>query len=660
MAQFRKDTQEFIGNNKTIYEVNMMASGDGSLISNTNPFPVTLGSENITITGSVNVGTVVEVSSNTANPVHNHISEVGTSGILTNPYLPVNIVNDSGQVNSNSSPLFVSVTDFPVSQTIDGSVSVSNFPASQTIDGTVSLQANTTVSVDNFPAVSSIKVSTSDDNTQLDAAGRFRISLPGQQWWYQPSVDKDGDLRFQEAFTGTAAGSYWIQNLASVHLTSGTDSNGSAIRISRRRHKIRPGIAHQWYAAVNFDGIQQNVKKQIGMFTQYNGVFLEVTDDLYVVVRRRLMDSTVTETRVKRDQFVYDKLDGTGPSGFNFTSSRTLTITGHVSTTPVSVGSTTVYNVVYNTAGTAADKFPLGSKVLVTGVTPTTYNNCPMVVAINDAGHTITLCYGVNPGSYVSMSSGLLTNNSFINIHGWYIDFDGSRTNRVRFGIEGPQGPVVLHALDFGDTLGSQFESAPALTERTVISNTGSVIHLPSITISSTSFNIEAETELSPGFGVAANNTGVSLTIGQEYPILGVGLRAGEPYQRGDVQIQSITVVDSANIPGKNVDGSLLYWRLLLNPTIGGTVPSPTNIGKASRQWSYTTATTISGGIELVAGYATSGQVNDLRTALNFLNMGSNVDNTDADKVVLMVKLLKAGSTATSSVVGNINYIESL
>lgn len=58
-------------------------------VVNTDPVPVTLGSENITITGSVNVGSSVEVNNQAENPVHTHVTEVGTSGILNVAHLPV-------------------------------------------------------------------------------------------------------------------------------------------------------------------------------------------------------------------------------------------------------------------------------------------------------------------------------------------------------------------------------------------------------------------------------------------------------------------------------------------------------------------------------------------------------------------------------------------
>jgi hypothetical protein len=64
-------------------------------VVNAEPIPVTLGSENITITGDVNIGTSVTVTSTPEDPVHNHITEVGTSGILDVPYMPI-----GGNVNA--------------------------------------------------------------------------------------------------------------------------------------------------------------------------------------------------------------------------------------------------------------------------------------------------------------------------------------------------------------------------------------------------------------------------------------------------------------------------------------------------------------------------------------------------------------------------------
>ena len=62
------------------FEVVMLADDEGTTVSSANPLPVTLGSDTITITGSVNVGTVVQVDSSDEDPVHAHICGIDMDG----------------------------------------------------------------------------------------------------------------------------------------------------------------------------------------------------------------------------------------------------------------------------------------------------------------------------------------------------------------------------------------------------------------------------------------------------------------------------------------------------------------------------------------------------------------------------------------------------
>ena len=110
------------------YEVVMLAAGkDGSIVEGTNPLPVTLGSENITITGSVNVGSTVEVISTPEEPVHTHVSEVGTSGILTIPNLPISIQDNAGNINSSTYPVYVTGDVNVIPETLPELYSFNNF-----------------------------------------------------------------------------------------------------------------------------------------------------------------------------------------------------------------------------------------------------------------------------------------------------------------------------------------------------------------------------------------------------------------------------------------------------------------------------------------------------------------------------------------------------
>ena len=116
---------------------------------------VTLGSDNITITGDVNLVDTVTVNSTPEDPVHTHITEVGTSGVLNVPYMPIQgtvSIGTDGTVSLSANTLSaLENINATVSGTVElgtttlaalenitvgGSVSVSNFPATQAVTGT--------------------------------------------------------------------------------------------------------------------------------------------------------------------------------------------------------------------------------------------------------------------------------------------------------------------------------------------------------------------------------------------------------------------------------------------------------------------------------------------------------------------------------------------
>lgn len=582
----------------------------------------------------------------------------------------VSVSNFTSTVNVASLPAIsgtIAVSSLPA---ITGTVVASNFTSTVQVSNTVTIQdGGGSITVDgtvnavvtqSTGTVNLVKYINTPNNLQMDMTQRLRVSPPTQSWWYAPTVDKDGDLRYIESATGTNAGSVFVQNLSSINMSSGTDSNGSFIRISRRRHKMRPGASMSSAFSVNWNGFvpDGNVTKRVGVFTNFNGVFYEMTSDLSVVIRRRLTDGTLVEKRVAREDFNIDPLDGTGETGYDLRPVvlNTANITAYVSKTAVPITSDgTVYRVVFTVSDPS--QFWVSQKGRITGVSPSLYNGTVMVTAIS--GNNVTFVYNVDPGSFTSLSSAKFDHTAFHKQYTFGFDFNGNRATSVRFFMDGPLGRVAIHQEDFGGELSTPFANAPAISTRYEIFNSGAPGRLPNFTCSSEVINVEAELELNPGFGVATNNTPVVYSkLGTAtYPVLGLALRAGEPYQRADLQLQAITFADIANINQQNA--GVFYWRLVLNPTIGGTVPASSNIGKATRMWAYTAATTVSGGTDLVSGYASSTQQFDVRTALNFINIGSNIAYDDSDKIVLVVQQL-VGGTSDAQLVATINFIEAL
>lgn len=640
---------------------------------------VSLGSDNITISGNVNVLDSVRINNTEAQMIPVYlVGNVLTVTQGTTPwYANANIIGNisgitslpaiSGNVSLTGNLAGVSTLPAVTGNVhVYGNVSIDQLPY---IRGNVSVtqgtspwivQGNVTVNQD-AGTPSLVKYINTPNNLQMDMTQRLRVSAVGQQWWYAPTVDKDGDLRYIEANVGANSGSIFVQNLSSINMTPGTDSNGSFTRISRRRHKMRPGSSMSAAFSVNWNGYvpDGNVTKRVGVFTAYNGVFYEMTGDLSVVIRRRLTDGTLVENRVARTDFSIDKLDGTGETGYDLRPVvlNTSTITAYVSTTAVPIsGDGTVYRVVF-TVGTPS-QFYVGMKGRITGVSPSLFNGTVMVTAIN--GSNVTFVYNQDPGVFSSLSSAKFEHSAFHNQYVFGFDFNGNRATSVRFFIDGPLGRVAIHQENFGGSLSTPFSNAPAISARYEIFNTGAPSRLPNLTCSSEVINVEAEVEPNPAFGVAQRSTTLSITKGvrTEYALLGVGLRTGEPFQRSDLQVQGVQIIDAGNVNTQNA--GVYQWRLVLNPTFGGTaVPTPTNVGKTSRMWNYNNGTTITGGITLTGGYVTSTSQIDVRSALNFINLGSNITYDDADKLVLAISLLVDG-TSNAELLATMNFIEAL
>jgi hypothetical protein len=636
---------------------------------------------------TVNQGTSPWVTTGNANVVVTG----NIAGITTLPAIRGN-VGVSGNINVDNFPSNVSITQMPA---ISGNVNVDNFPANVKITqmpgitgnvhvyGNVGIDTMPNVNITSMPPVTiagNVVLDTTvpplisyADTIQMDSNDRLRVSVIGQQWWYVPAIDKDGDLRIQEKFQGNVAGnvaqSTFIQNLASVRMTPGlyysanTSLTGSAIRASRRRHKTRPGVTSEWMGIVNWDGLQNNVVKRIGMFTNYNGVFFEANaTTVSAVVRRRLTDGTLVEDRIPYTSWNGDQMNGLGRSGYNWSApATTANVTSVVSQANVAITNDgTVYQVTYQLPAGEETRIPVGHKVTLTGLEPTTFNDTGLVTSIDTVNHRANVAYVQYPGTYSSATNARFTTTPFHAVHTYWFDMNGSRTTRVRFGMLTDNGKVLCHEYTAGE-LGTQFTSAPALMDRKEIINVGQpVAFLPSMTVGGSAITIETTAELNPGFGIAQSSVPVAYNkntdVGKEYAIMGVGLRTGEPYQRADLQVNIVQLVDLGNLNPQN--SGIFQWRLVLNPTTSAT-PAPVNVGKATRMLDYATGTTVTGGVNLIGGYAQGTFTGDVKTALNFLNMGSNIDYTDSDLVVLCVKLL-VGGTDNSSVVATINFTEDL
>ena len=270
MAQWRIDQNKKVEqNSKTLYELGMIATVNGNPVTNTNPFPVTLGSENITITGNVNVGTTVEVFSTPENPVHNHITEVGNSGLLTVSYMPIggNVVVTSGNI------------------AVTGSVNVGNFPPAQNVVVTSGTFA--------FDPVAS------------DAFGRQRMSLPLTLF--------DSSHRYRDNglwVTSNTAGTTYTHNTNQglVDLNLPTTANAEIVRETTKVFAYQPGKSLLVLNTFVPEIPKANLLQRIGYFGSKNGIYFEIDGTTAYFVKRSYVTGALVETRVAQDNWIINTL----------------------------------------------------------------------------------------------------------------------------------------------------------------------------------------------------------------------------------------------------------------------------------------------------------------------------------------------------------------
>jgi hypothetical protein len=124
---------------------------------------------NIIIEGDVNIPGNIAVFSTPELPVHTHITEVGTSGILDVPFMPIsgNVIVSSGNIR---------ITGGNVNANVSGSVVVSS--GNITVDGNVGVLGNVTVLQGTIPwsIVGNIQGNITGGNINANVSGNVVVS----------------------------------------------------------------------------------------------------------------------------------------------------------------------------------------------------------------------------------------------------------------------------------------------------------------------------------------------------------------------------------------------------------------------------------------------------------------------------------------------------
>lgn len=272
MAQWNITTGDYLNQERSLFEVVGVASSDGQIISETNRFPVSLGSSNITINGAIVIPGIVTVTSSPENPIHNHITEVGSSDILTTPYLPVGV----GTVNLSLSYLPVGISS------LLNTISVSNTSFYVSNNNTVVSETNRfPVSVGNTTIPVSIG-GTTIINTQITSFPDSSLAAFEELMVVEPFpvIQLDSAYGIDEdkvALVQVGTGSCYVDTSDYLwSINSGVATGNIAALRSRRYLRYRPGTGSLVRFTASFTtsgpgyGIT-NTTQQAGMLNFGNG-----------------------------------------------------------------------------------------------------------------------------------------------------------------------------------------------------------------------------------------------------------------------------------------------------------------------------------------------------------------------------------------------------
>jgi hypothetical protein len=315
---------------------------------------------NIIISGNVTIPGNVDA----------HISEIGTSGNLTVPWMPVSIDGNSnvtiaggnvnalvtGNVTSTLSGNLAGITGninigtMPnVNATVSGTVAVSSITGniagitanvtvvdgggSITVDGNVNANitgGNVTVTQGTSPWVVSGNVGITGNanvalgGTNLDAFGRLRVSNPVTLFDSQNRYIDSGQF---SNVTATGGNVVYVANESSFNLNVSTANGSSAVQQAKFVQPYQPGKSMLVMESFCFSALIANCRQRVGYFTTQNGIYFEADGTTLYLVIRSSASGSIVEERIAQSAWNGDRLNGVpganNPSGITLNPALT-------------------------------------------------------------------------------------------------------------------------------------------------------------------------------------------------------------------------------------------------------------------------------------------------------------------------------------------------
>jgi len=153
-----------------------------------------------------------------------------------------------------------------------------------------------------------------DGSTAYDAFGRLRVSNPLTIFDSKNIMSKNN--LFDEALTNNGTVTY-TANKSTVNLNVTTASGDKVIRQSKRVMSYQPGKSLLILNTFVMQTPEEDLKQKVGTFDANNGIFFMADGTTLKIVRRTYVTGSPADTEILQSAWNGDKLNGTGPSGYN-------------------------------------------------------------------------------------------------------------------------------------------------------------------------------------------------------------------------------------------------------------------------------------------------------------------------------------------------------
>ena len=155
---------------------------------------------------------------------------------------------------------------------------------------------------------------------QYDAFGRLRVSNP-LTLFDSSHRYRDNNL-WTNLVVGTGSTVGFVTTQGLVHLGIGTTAGCSITRETTKVFSYQPGKSLEVMNTFVMNPQKTNLCQRVGYYGADNGIYFEVDGNTINFVERSIVSGIMSESRVPQSQWLYDRLDGTGPSGYTLDTSQ--------------------------------------------------------------------------------------------------------------------------------------------------------------------------------------------------------------------------------------------------------------------------------------------------------------------------------------------------